>query len=688
MSASVDTTYNHQVNIPMIGFTNGASVTQKAVARLEDTTITLTVGNDGAIKFNSHKGTHKCDLYFAISPSTAKLTISADTDTAQLKMKQTMNADAVMYSHITFEARSEAEGPAIKNSLLVASGNANLGDMKVELKANHDTELVGGLSGNQSNSLTIKIHPIEVVFDFQNKGNIKLSFNEALMAKIDLQNDYSATIKPEAQQINTVALARFNQYKSSYNFTIDNNEKEAGIFATMNGEANLEFLTNPISIPEIDLPFINMHIPAISDLNLYEHTGLKNILTTTEQSLDVDSKILYQKSQFHSLGNLITELSLKLPIFNLNANAGLYAEDDLVFRLGATTASVFEALKTKLDGTTSLTTKRGLKLATALSLENAHIEGNHDSTFSLSTDNLEAAMSVATIAKIALPIFNLEANQQLVADTKTKPNAASTLKLKGDFNLPLIKAVGRAEADHSLKLEGILEYISVESSTKGNIDGTILEYNAVLGALDNEANIYLNADGLRSTSKIIANAKLSNGETTILEMYVDENLAVEASVSRVYAVLKFASNNEANVITFKTKGKHVAQATIDFAQLTSLTADVEIDMFQPSNVGDITLFEKTVVELTGPKQKISTTAKIATPVYTTNLAAELKGDVPAFKAKLKSSATSVINFLDYDVDASFTASFENEALSVNGKAVLTHADLTMDIQNVITQAMR
>uniref|UniRef100_A0A674EI87 Apolipoprotein Bb, tandem duplicate 1 n=1 Tax=Salmo trutta TaxID=8032 RepID=A0A674EI87_SALTR len=650
MSASVDTTYNHQINIPILGFTNGASVTQKAVARLEDTTITLNIGNDGAMKFNFHEGTHKCDLHFAISPSTAKLTISADTDTALLKMKQTMNADAVILSHITFEARSEAEGIAIKNSLLVASGNVNLGDMKVELKANHDTELVGGLSGILSNSLTVKIHPIEVVFDFQNKGNTKLSFNEALMAKIDLHNDYSATIKPEAQQINTVALARFNQYKSSYNFTIDNNEKEAGIFATMNGEANLEFLTNPISIPEIDLPFINMHIPAISDLNLYEHTGLKNILTTTEQSLDVDSKILYQKSHFHSLGNLITELSLKSPIFNLNANAGLYAEDDLVFRLGATTASIFEALKIKLDGTTSLTTKRGLKLATALSLENAHIEGNHDSTFSLSPNNLEVAASVATIAKIALPIFNLEANQQFVADTKTKPNAASTLKLKGDFNLPLIKAIGKAEADHSLKLEGTLEYISVESSIRGNIDGTILEYNAVLGALDNEANMYLNTDGLRSTSKIIANAKLSNGETTILEMDVDENLAVEASVSRVYAVLKFASNNEANVITFNTKGKHVAQATIDFAQLTSLTADVEIDMSQPSNVGDISLFEKTVVELTGTKQKISTTAKIATPVYTTNLAAELKGDAPVFKAELKSSATSVINFLDYDMD--------------------------------------
>nr|XP_013999411.1 unnamed protein product [Salmo salar] len=688
ISASVDTTYSHQINIPILRFTNGAFVTQKAVARLEDTTITLTVGNDGAMMFNFHEVTHKCDLHFAISPSTAKLKISAETDTVPLKMKQTINADAVMYSHIAFDARFEAEGPEIKNSLLVASGNANYGYLKIELKANHDTELVGDLSGILSNSLNIVIDPIEVVFDFQNKGNTKLRFNEALVAKIDLQNDYFAIIKPETQQINTVALARFNQYKYSYNFTVDNNEKEAGIFATVNSEANLEFLTTPISIPEIKLSFLNMRIPAINDLNLYEHTGLKNILTTTEQSLDVDSKILYQKSQFHSLGNLIAELSLKSPIFNLNANAGLYTEDDLVFRLGATTASIFEALKSKLDGTSSLTTKRGLKLATSLSLENPHIEGNHDSTISLNTDRLEAAVSVATIAKITLPIFNLEANQQLVADTKTKPNAASTLKLKGDFNLPLIKAIGKAEADHSLKLEGTLEYISVESSIKGNIDGTILEYNAVLGALDNEANIYLNADGLRSTSKIIANAKLGNGETTILEMDVDENLAVEASVSRVYAVLKFVSNNEANVLTFNTNGKHIAQATIDFSPLTSLTADVEIDMSQPSNVGDISLFEKTAVEMTGTKQKISTTAKIDTPVYTTDMAAELEGDSPVFKATLKSSATSAIVLLDYDMDASIKANVDNEALGLTGNIILTHADLTMDIQNVITHSMR
>merc|ERR1719341_1214721 len=649
----------------------------------------------GTAKFNSHDGVHKSDLLFIINPNTAKLTFTSDTDTALLKMKQTLNADSVTLSYFKFDARSEAEGPAVKNSLLVASGNINLYDMKIELKATHDTELVGTLSGVLSNAVNVVIRPVEFVFDFQNKGNTVLAFNDALTAKIDLQNDYLATFKPDTQKINTVALARLNQYKLSYNVTVNNNEKEFGIFADLDGETNLDFLATPLSIPELNLPFVDLRTPAISDINLYELTGLKNILTTTEQHVDVTTKIVYQKSKYAPLvdvmgliqipavGNLITELSFKSAIINLNLNAGLYNEEDLVFRLGATTASVFESLKAKLDGTTSLTTRRGIKLANSLSLENPHIEGTHDSTISVNPEIFEAALSVSTVAKIALPILNLEANQNLVADTKTKANAVSTLKLKGDFSLPIVKAVGKAEADHSLKLEATFEDASVETTTMVNIEGTVFEEYPLLAALNNEANLYLNADGLRSTIKVLGNTRFNQGDIKLVEMDLDESLAIEASLSRVYALLKIASNNEANVMDFNTKGKHIIQATVDLAPTSSLTADIEIDMSQPSSLGELTIFEKTIVELTAPKQKISANAKIVTPVYTTSLAAELEGDAPVFKVTFKSTATSVFVIMDYDLDSAITVSLENAGLSLTGKAVLTHADLTMDIQHVL-----
>merc|ERR1712212_541716 len=174
----------------------------------------------------------------------------------------------------------------------------------------------------------------------------------------------------------------------------------------------------------------------------------------------------------------------------------------------------------------------------------------------------------------------------------------------------------------------------------------------------------------------------NQGDIKLLEMDLDESLAIEASLSRVYAVLKIASHGEANVVDFNTKGKHIVQATMDLAPTSSLTADIEIDMSQPSSLGELTIFEKTIVELTAPKQKISANAKIVSPVYTTSLAAELEGEAPVFKVTFKSTATSVFVILDYDLDSAITVSSENDGLSLTGKAVLT-----LDIQHVLSYAL-
>ncbi|CAB1436781.1 unnamed protein product [Pleuronectes platessa] len=153
------------------------------------------------------------------------------------------------------------------------------------------------------------------------------------------------------------------------------------------------------------------------------------------------------------------------------------------------------------------------------------------------------------------------------------------------------------------------------------MDGTVHEDYLVLGVLDNEFNLYLNNDGLRSTSKIIADAKLNHGTDKLFGMDVNENLAVEASLSRVYAVLKYTSNNEADL-------------------------------------------------------------------FTQNLAAEVEGNAPVFKVTFKSSATSVIVFLEYDLDASTSAKFEDEALNMDSKVVLTHSDMTMNVNHATSQALR
>ncbi|XP_062407541.1 apolipoprotein B-100-like [Sardina pilchardus] len=685
LSLALDTTYHHQINIALVSYTSESHLSQKAAARLEGQTITLTIGHEGTTKFGlpdySDEGTLKSDLHYTMDLSTAKLTYTGDINSATLKMKQVLNADAVVLSYLNFDARVEAESPIIKNSLLTASGKANLGDLKVEIKANHDTELAGALSGTLSNSIHALVMPLQVVLDFQNKGNAKASLAETLSAKLDLQNDYSVTLNYDHQHINTLALVKLNQYKIGYNVTVENNQAETGVYASVDAEANLDFLTVPISIPELAVPIIEFKTPAINEINLYEHTGLKHLLTSTEQTVDVDAKIVYKKPR-----SLVSEASIKSSIVNLNVNAEVSAEDDVVIRIGAISASVFEGLKAKIDGTSSLTTKRGVKLATTLSLENAHVQATHDSTLNLNTEELEASLSATTDAKVNLPILTAEANHLLTADTKEHPQAASTLKIKYTLDIPVIKAVGSGDAENSLKLEAGLYFLSVESSTKGHIDGTILDTGLVKGALDNTANAYLNENGLRSTLKSNGNAHISHGDLKV-ELDLDEDIALEAGLSRVYSTVKIDSNNEINVAALNTKGKHSAKATIDLSPLSSLAADVEVDLAQPSTLGELSIYDKTVLELTAGKQKAAINAKIVTPVYTTTAAAEVEAEIPNAKGAFKISATSPVEFLVYDLDSSIASAVESSALSLTGKAVLTHADLTVDIQNTLTAAM-
>uniref|UniRef100_A0A3B3XCX2 Vitellogenin domain-containing protein n=1 Tax=Poecilia mexicana TaxID=48701 RepID=A0A3B3XCX2_9TELE len=652
MSSTVDTTYNHVVNIPFADISSNITANQKSVVHQDGLALNFEVESTGEGKINSHDCNHKSKFELSLKPKTVRLTFTGNTQSEILKMKQLITVESGTF---TFNVQNEGRALFIKNSVLEASGVVSLYDMKIEMKAKHDTELYGADSGVVSNTANFKVCPAEVFFEIQNKANAKVNIFKSLNAKIDLQNDYLVNIRPDFQKVNAAFLARLNQYKLFSNFTADNTRNHAGVLIEVDGLTDLSFLEYPISIPELDLPFVDFHSPPIDDLNLFEKTGLKNILSSTEQAFNIDANILYTKSttapiidvmgliQIPSMGRLNSEYSFKSAIINLNAETLLFAEDDLVFRLGATTTSVFEGLNTKLKGTTNLSLKRGIKIANSLSLENLYIKGTHDSTYSMNT------VSVSTSSIIALPILNLEASQNLVANPYSKPNAQSTLKLKGDFNIPNINAIGKVEAEHTVKVERDEEYLSVESSFKSNIDSTALENYLVLGVLDNEAVVYLNTNTVRSTYKFITDAKLKHGTTKVLGIDVNQQLAAEASMGRLFVDLTYSSNNGANLLSFKTEGKHNAKAIIDF-EPSLLKSDIEIDIKQPSSLGDIAYFEKTVVELNPSNQKITSNVKFASPVYNTNMFTEVDCSAPTLKVTFRSTATSPIEVLGYDME--------------------------------------
>uniref|UniRef100_A0A674MR38 Apolipoprotein Bb, tandem duplicate 2 n=1 Tax=Takifugu rubripes TaxID=31033 RepID=A0A674MR38_TAKRU len=630
MSGSLETSYDHLLNLPLFDVRNEVVVTQKTIVRQNAHSVRLTVDNLAKGKFNAHNGGHKSTLHLSLTPSVVTVTFSGDTDSTLLNMKQQVSAELGTLRYFKFNIRNQADGPIIKNSLLEVSGQGRIYDMKVDIKASHHTELIGDFTGFLSNELNFALQPFELVFEFQNKGNAKFRAFENVATKVDLQNDYTAIFKPGNQQVNTLALLSLNQYKAFYNFTVDNNENQAGVFVVMESEADLDFLRTPINIPNFDLPFVDFRTPSVSDLNVFEQTGLRNILGTTEQVVNIDAKVVYQKSQ---------ELSFKSAIVNLNVIAAMYTKDDLIIRLRGTTSSGFDFLNGKLDGTSSLSTKRGLMLANSVSLENNHIEGTHEGTFSVNTETFDTTASVTTVAKIALPVLSLEGTQNFVADTRTKANTLSTFTIKGDFNIPVIKAVGKANAHYSLKLEGTLDRVSMESATRASLNATVLEDYVLFGVLDNVLDLSLNDMGLQATSKITADGKLHQGPTKIISMDVNENLGVEVSLGHLSVMLDYISNNEANLLNMKTNGIHLAKAKIHFIRASLLTADIEIDIGQPSSMGDFTFLMKTVADLASRGQKASTSMRFASPVYTTILEAVAEGNAPVFKVTLKSTGT-------------------------------------------------
>uniref|UniRef100_A0A8B9KDJ3 Apolipoprotein Ba n=1 Tax=Astyanax mexicanus TaxID=7994 RepID=A0A8B9KDJ3_ASTMX len=754
ISLTMDTTCNHNLDVPSMDITAQALMTKTAKAQFESGTISVSIENKAngkwSIKNYKDEGTHKSNMEFSVNTGTAKLTFDGETNSQSLKMKQSVNAESVILSYITIDASAVTETPFMKSSVIKVTGKAQMEGLKVELTASHNADLIGRVSGTVANTCDFLAQPFEISLDCKNKGNSKILLPLKLTAKIDLQNDYKLDLSCEKQHASWVAHTRFNQYKYNHALSLENNEKDAVMSVSVDGEANLDFLTVPLTVPEMTVPYFETKTPKITEFSLWEDLGLKDLLATPRQSVDIDFKLQYQKNpdkhtfdldlqpvynvinqnakilgiQFEfardkaldalttsynqartqfakfkidtsnlppryftvpgytvpilnievsafraelpafgyfipkevstpsfkvpmmgfsvpsytlvlpslelpvlhvpetlreltlptftlpdiqnnimipALGNVTYDFSFKSPVISVSSNGGLYNQSDIVVKVGASSTSVFEFLKAKLDGTTSITKKRGLKVATSVSVEHNNAEYSHESTISLNRRNMEA--SVANNAKINLPIFTMEFNQVLAGNPKTKPNLSSKTKLQYSYNLPMMTSEGNGNLHHAFTLETLSSYLSLENSLRAKVDGAMLEIGSFSKALDNEASLYLNANGLRSTMKTDIKCKAEYKKNKIWSVDMTENFALDASLRRVYATLGYSSKNEINIASYSTNGAHSAQGTIEFVPLTTLTGNLNFDLSQSSDLGLARIAENVDIALTLDKQK-------------------------------------------------------------------------------------
>ncbi|XP_010134723.1 PREDICTED: apolipoprotein B-100 [Buceros rhinoceros silvestris] len=301
-----------------------------------------------------------------------------------------------------------------------------------------------------------------------------------------------------------------------------------------------------------------------------------------------------------AMGNLTYDFSFKSSVITLTANAGLFNQSDIAGHLGVLSSSVIDALQFKLDGSTSLTRKRGLKLATALTLSNNRfLGGNHDSTISLTRKNMEA--SVATNVEINTPVLKINFSQELSGNTKSKPTLSSGLELMYDFNTPQYATSAKGGIAHKFALESLTSYTSVETSMNGDIKGVIFNGHAFSGSLDHEANTYLNANGARSSLKLEAHSKADG----LWNSEMKEKLAVEASTRHVYAVWEHNGKNYARYTPiFTTTGTQRCKATLELVPW-AISADLQIQASQPNSFLDTASVNQVViVKISTANQKV------------------------------------------------------------------------------------
>ncbi|XP_023367580.1 apolipoprotein B-100 [Otolemur garnettii] len=790
-----NTKYFHKLNIPKLDFSSQADLRNEIKTLLKAGHVAWTSSGTGSWKWAypkfSDEGTHESQINFTMKELTTSFGLSNKINSKHLRVNQNLAYESGFLHFSKFEIQSQVESQHVGRSILTAQGTALFREGKAEVTGNHDAHLNGKVIGTLKNSLSISAHSFEIAATANNEGNLKVSFPLKLTGKIDFLNNYALFLSSSVQQASWQASARFNQYKYNQNFSAGNNKNIIEAHVGINGEANLDFLNIPLTIPEMTLPYTTITTPPLKDFSLWEKTGLKKVLKTTKQSFDLSAKAQYKKnkdqhsianplcvfyefvrqnmnsinshfekarnnafsfltksyqeakikfdkykaeessnnlprtfqipgytipvinievspftvemltfgyvipkaistpsftlpsSDLHVLSNTLVLPSLELPVLRvpehllkislpdfkelcsvsnifipamgnitydfsfkstvitLNTNAGLYNQSDIVAHLLSASSSVIDALQYKLEGTSSLTRKRGLKLAMALSLNNKYVEGNHDSTISLTKKNMEA--SVTTTAKVQIPILRMNFTQLLNGNTKSKPTVSSSIELKYDFNSPKLYSTAKGEVYHKFSLESLTSYFSIESSTIGNVKGSILsrEYS---GTIAGETSTYLNSKGTRSLVTLQGASKVDD----IWKLELKETVGGEASLQRIYAIWEHNTKNHLQLEgLYSTGGEHTSIATLELSPW-KISALVQVRASQHNSLLNIPYLSQEVsLNANTKNQKVSWKSEVQIHSGSLQNHVELSNDQEKAHLDITGSLEGHLSFLKY-----------------------------------------
>lgn len=299
LSAAMNTSCDYSLFIAAAETSSLVSVKQNLAATIAADQVTVTSETSGigkwAIGDYSDEGTHTNDLKFNINFESTELHFVGKPDSGAIKLNQALPAQSTVLQHVSVQVRCQTEVPSVMKSIVVLNGEAHPADLQAFLMVSHGTEFTGTVIGSMKNMVAVSVKQFEIVLNAENRLNTKILLPLKLTGKVDLQQDYGLLLTSERQRANWFTLARFNQYNYNTNVTVENNEMELYVHLIARGKANLGFLTVPLSVPNITVPYLEIQTPRVQGLSLWDYAGFKTLLATPQQSFQTNSRLVYHK---------------------------------------------------------------------------------------------------------------------------------------------------------------------------------------------------------------------------------------------------------------------------------------------------------------------------------------------------------------------------------------------------------
>ncbi|CAM9622684.1 unnamed protein product [Lampetra fluviatilis] len=291
--------YRHVLDVPAADTAGSMNVRSTAKLMVQGTKLeadVVTTGEaQGTVYGASHEGTHKAEARLRVDGAVLLLSGKVDSVEKFGSLKHEATLEVVPFDRVVYAHNGDTVLTGVgRGSVQV---NAKVQGLRVDVTVRHSAVGTKLTSGKMTSATTFHAEPFQLLLTSNTLGGGKLQLPLRLTAKVEVVNNFTVSLAPDAQHADWTFGSDFNQYRYLHDASVDNNAERAGARISVSGNANLEFLRKEVSLPSVLLPYTNYRTPEVRNFQIWERTGLGALLRTPQQTLNVTAQLQYAKNK-------------------------------------------------------------------------------------------------------------------------------------------------------------------------------------------------------------------------------------------------------------------------------------------------------------------------------------------------------------------------------------------------------